>query len=94
LEYILISPAQHQLHHSVDVKHHDKNFGAALAIWDYVFGSLHHSVEIDDLKLGIDNQERDFNRLSTLYFSPIIEIKNILKNKMQSLILMIKVAKR
>ena len=94
LEYILISPAQHQLHHSIDIKHHDKNFGAALAIWDYVFGSLHHSVEIDDLKLGVDNQERDFNRLSTLYFSPIIEIKNILKNKMQSLILMIKVAKR
>ena len=94
LENILISPAQHQLHHSIDIKHHDKNFGAALAIWDYFFGSLHHSVEIDDLKLGVDNQERDFNRLSTLYFSPIIEIKNILKKKVQSLILMITVAKR
>ena len=94
LEYILISPAQHQLHHSIDVKHHDKNFGAALAIWDYLFGSLHHSVEIDDLKLGVDNQERDFNKLSTLYFSPIIEIKNILKKSIQSLILMITVAKR
>ena len=94
LEYILISPAQHQLHHSIDVKHHDKNFGAALAIWDYVFGSLHHSVEIDDLKLGVDNQERDFNKLSTLYFSPIIEIKNILKMKIQNLILMMTVTKR
>ena len=94
LEYILISPAQHQLHHSIDIKHHDKNFGAALAIWDYLFGSLHHSVEIDDLKLGVDNQERDFNKLSTLYFSPIIEIKNILKKSIQSLILMITVAKR
>ena len=94
LEYILISPAQHQLHHSIDVKHHDKNFGAALAIWDYLFGSLHHSVEIDDLKLGVDNQERDFNKLSTLYLSPIIEIKNILKKSIQSLILMITVAKR
>ncbi len=94
LEYILISPAQHQLHHSIDIKHHDKNFGAALAIWDYVFGSLHHSVEIDDLKLGVDNQERDFNKLSTLYFSPIIEIKNILKMKIQNLILMMTVTKR
>ena len=94
LEYILISPAQHQLHHSIDVKHHDKNFGAALAIWDYLFGSLHHSVVIDDLKLGVDNQERDFNKLSTLYFSPIIEIKNILKKSIQSLILMITVSKR
>ncbi len=94
LEYILISPAQHQLHHSIDIKHHDKNFGAALAIWDYLFGSLHHSIEIDDLKLGVVNQERDFNKLTTLYFSPIFEIKNILKKKIQSLILMITVAKR
>ena len=40
LEYILISPAQHQLHHSVAQRHHDKNFGAALAIWDYIFFHL------------------------------------------------------
>ena len=50
--------------------------------------------KIDDLKLGVDNQERDFNKLSTLYFSPIIEIKNILKKSIQSLILMITVSKR
>ena len=29
LEYIFISPAQHQLHHSIAFEHHDKNFGAA-----------------------------------------------------------------
>jgi sterol desaturase/sphingolipid hydroxylase (fatty acid hydroxylase superfamily) len=43
VEYIFISPAQHQLHHSIAKEHHDKNFGAALAIWDWFFGSLHHS---------------------------------------------------
>ena len=94
LEYFLISPAQHQLHHSINIKHHDKNFGAALAIWDYVFGSLHHSVEIDDLKLGIDNNERNFNKLSTLYFSPLLEIKNIFKKKMMDFILIFRFEKR
>mgnify|MGYP005703375245 FL=1 len=94
LEYILISPAQHQLHHSVAQKHHDKNFGAALAIWDYIFGSLHHSVEIEELKLGIETKEQDFNKLSTLYFFPLIEIKNILKKKIQNFFYYLKLVKR
>ena len=94
LEYILISPAQHQLHHSVAQMHHDKNFGAALAIWDYIFGSLHHSVEIEELKLGIETKEQDFNKLSTLYFFPLIEIKNILKKKIQNFFYYLKLVKR
>ena len=94
LEYILISPAQHQLHHSVAHRHHDKNFGAALAIWDYIFGSLHHSVEINELKLGIETKEQDFNKLSTLYFFPLIEIKNILKKKIQNFFYYLKLVKR
>ena len=37
---ILQSPAHHQLHHSVDPAHFDKNLGFALAIWDWAFGTL------------------------------------------------------
>ena len=81
LEYFLISPAQHQLHHSIDVNHHDKNFGAALAIWDYIFGSLHHSEDIEKLQLGIHSDTKDYNKLTTLYLTPVAEIVNIsLKN--------------
>ena len=39
LEKILISPAQHQLHHSINPKHYDCNFGAVLAIWDNIGSS-------------------------------------------------------
>jgi sterol desaturase/sphingolipid hydroxylase (fatty acid hydroxylase superfamily) len=41
LEHILISPAQHQIHHSVDPRHHDRNYGEVLAVWDWIGGSLH-----------------------------------------------------
>ena len=78
LEYIFISPAQHQLHHSIDIAHHDKNFGAALAIWDYIFGSLHHSEEVESLHLGIETDDKNFNKLSTLYLSPVLEIIQII----------------
>ena len=36
----VVSPAQHQIHHSVSPEHIDKNFGATLAVWDRLFGSL------------------------------------------------------
>ena len=36
-EHIFISPAQHQIHHSREKIHFDKNFGSCLAIWDKVF---------------------------------------------------------
>ena len=75
IEFIIISPAQHQLHHSVLQKHHDKNFGVALALWDWLFGSLHHSEKIDQLKLGIDiNQKDETHNLINLYFDPLKEI--------------------
>lgn len=38
---VLFSPAHHQIHHSADRVHFDKNFGHCLAIWDWMFGTLH-----------------------------------------------------
>ena len=33
-EKYILSPAQHQIHHSANPKHYDKNFGVVLACWD------------------------------------------------------------
>ena len=75
LEYIFISPAQHQLHHSIAEAHHDKNFGASLALWDWLFGSLHHSTDIEGLTLGVDGSENERSHsLHTLYIKPLGEI--------------------
>ena len=80
LEYILISPAQHQLHHSIAKEHHDKNFGATLAIWDWMFKSLHQSTDTEKLVLGLDNDEKSNNHtLFAIYILPIIEIIRIAK---------------
>jgi sterol desaturase/sphingolipid hydroxylase (fatty acid hydroxylase superfamily) len=38
---LLISPAHHQIHHSANPKHFNRNFGRCLAIWDWAFGTLH-----------------------------------------------------
>lgn len=38
---ILVSPAHHQVHHSANPKHFNKNFGSCLALWDWMFGTLY-----------------------------------------------------
>lgn len=40
LERVFISPAQHQIHHSNNPDHFDRNMGAFLALWDGLFGTL------------------------------------------------------
>ena len=73
LEYILISPAQHQVHHSVEERHYDRNFGVALAVWDWMFGSLHHS-EAGEHEFGLgDNMGDAVNNLTSLYWRPFPE---------------------
>ena len=39
-EYFFISPAQHQIHHSRNPEHFNKNLGVCLSIWDILFGSF------------------------------------------------------
>ncbi|MCH2165546.1 MAG: sterol desaturase family protein [Marinovum sp.] len=74
MEHILISPAQHQLHHSIAEEHYDKNYGAALAVWDWLFGSLHVSEGQHDMAFGLDPcEESSATDLKTLYFAPIWE---------------------
>jgi sterol desaturase/sphingolipid hydroxylase (fatty acid hydroxylase superfamily) len=36
---LLVSPAFHRIHHSVEARHRDRNFGIALSVWDRLFGT-------------------------------------------------------
>jgi sterol desaturase/sphingolipid hydroxylase (fatty acid hydroxylase superfamily) len=38
---VFMSPAHHQLHHSNNPAHFNKNMGSCLALWDWMFGTLY-----------------------------------------------------
>lgn len=57
MEHILISPAQHQIHHSTDAKHHDKNYGSVFAIWDWAFGTLYIPTYRETLTFGLSDRQ-------------------------------------
>jgi len=85
LEKILISPAQHQIHHSIKKEHHNKNFGVALALWDTLFGSLHLSKSNEYIEFGISNKKHKYeNNIIYLYISPFIGIYKIFSNYVSS----------
>ena len=56
ISHIFISPAQHQIHHSYDPKHINKNYGQILALWDWVFGSLYVAGEKENLNFGLGEE--------------------------------------
>jgi sterol desaturase/sphingolipid hydroxylase (fatty acid hydroxylase superfamily) len=41
LKHILVTPQFHRVHHSIEARHRDKNFGVVLSVWDRMFGTLH-----------------------------------------------------
>ena len=71
IERWLISPAQHQLHHSLDEEHYGSNYGTWLAIWDRMVGSLVVSTEVAPLRYGIPSDERNHgDDLLSAWFGP------------------------
>ena len=40
LNHVVLCPHWHQLHHSNDPRHYDKNFGLLFSFWDRLFGTL------------------------------------------------------
>lgn len=53
LSYLLISPAMHQVHHSVNSIHHDKNFGTAFALWDWLYKTLYIPGKDERISFGL-----------------------------------------
>ena len=88
LEKIFISPLQHQIHHSTDPKHFNKNFGVALAIWDFIGNSLVLSNKSigHNLKFGLATDPSiNNNNLIYIYFHPFLEIHNQTKRMLKSI---------
>jgi sterol desaturase/sphingolipid hydroxylase (fatty acid hydroxylase superfamily) len=68
---IFISPAQHQVHHSLDPKHYDKNFGYIFAFWDHLMRSLYIPTRYEKLQYGLSGEEHiKFNSVCQLYIRP------------------------
>ncbi|MEJ0078918.1 MAG: sterol desaturase family protein [Alphaproteobacteria bacterium] len=69
---IFLSPAHHQIHHSNNPAHFDKNLGSCLAIFDWLFGTLHvPAKEPEALVFGVKAGEADMHSFGELAVAPV-----------------------
>jgi sterol desaturase/sphingolipid hydroxylase (fatty acid hydroxylase superfamily) len=69
---LLLSPAHHQIHHSVDPAHYNSNFGSTIAIFDRAFGTLILPPEKNPhLRFGVLEDVKDPHGLTELLVTPV-----------------------
>jgi len=79
---LLISPAQHQIHHSKDERHWDRNFGFTFAIWDWLCGTLYVPVTQERIEFGIPGADpEDFATVGRMYFRPFGKALELLRSR-------------
>ena len=86
LSRIFISPAQHQIHHSLAPHHHNKNYGEVFAIWDWMFGSLYAPKEREILKFGLADEvgaplPQPHNNLREAWLEPIQSAARVISRR-------------
>ncbi|WP_341891217.1 sterol desaturase family protein [Variovorax sp. YR752] len=72
LSYLLVSPVMHQVHHSCEVQHWDKNFGFLFGLWDWLFGTIHVPHRGEPFRLGLPQGSDDYATVKQLYLTPFV----------------------
>lgn len=70
---VFVSPAHHQVHHSTNPKHFNKNFGSCLALWDWMFGTLYvPGKEREKLTFGVEPDQYPAHTITGELLAPFI----------------------
>jgi alkylglycerol monooxygenase len=53
LEYIIVTPSQHRVHHAINPIYIDKNLSAIFCVWDRIFGTFQEELEGEPPVFGV-----------------------------------------
>lgn len=45
LEYVIVTPSQHRVHHAINPEYIDKNLGQIFCVWDRIFGTFQEELQ-------------------------------------------------
>ena len=65
LEYILVTPSSHRVHHGSNECYIDKNYGNLLIVWDRLFGTF--AEETEPVRFGIRENVKTFNPIKITF---------------------------
>jgi sterol desaturase/sphingolipid hydroxylase (fatty acid hydroxylase superfamily) len=70
---VFMSPAHHQVHHSTNPAHFNKNLGSCLALWDWMFGTLYvPGKEPEKLSFGVEPDNAAVHTITGAYLDPFV----------------------
>ena len=79
---LILSPAHHQIHQSADPRHFDRNFGSSLALWDWLFGTLHlPSREREKLNFGVPAPGYDPHSAPAALAMPFVKAARLIRRE-------------
>lgn len=61
LEYIIVTPSQHRVHHAINPIYLDKNLSAIFCIWDRIFGTFQEELAEEPCVYGVTRQVKTWN---------------------------------
>lgn len=67
LEYIIVTPSHHRVHHGSNIQYLDKNMGMLLIIWDKLFGTFQAEDDKDPVKYGLTKNIETYNPLTMVF---------------------------
>lgn len=68
LEYILVTPSHHRVHHGCNIKYLDRNMGMVFIFWDKLFGTFEPEDPNVPVKFGIYPKMPDDGPMTTLLY--------------------------
>lgn len=79
IEFIFTTPSHHRVHHGVNYRYLDTNFGEFLIIWDRMFGTF--AEETDKVVYGMYSHPQSFNPIKINFHYYTIIFQEMLKAK-------------
>ncbi|MCX2719278.1 sterol desaturase family protein [Lentiprolixibacter aurantiacus] len=61
LEYVIVTPSQHRVHHAINPEYIDKNLGQILCVWDRMFGTFQKELDEVPPQYGVLKPARTWN---------------------------------
>jgi sterol desaturase/sphingolipid hydroxylase (fatty acid hydroxylase superfamily) len=82
---VIAGPIMHQIHHSAESRHRDKNFAAGALIFDWMFGTLYMPRTDEKFRFGLNEHElgedNPHKTLKALYIEPLAHLWRELRGK-------------
>jgi sterol desaturase/sphingolipid hydroxylase (fatty acid hydroxylase superfamily) len=86
LGYVIQSPAHHQIHHSTDPRHFNKNLGYGLSLWDWAFRTLYIPEKREVLEFGLGAESREHDGVLSVLWLPFVKSARLMRKGLRRVV--------